>query len=98
MGYQHKAAIKRPKLDGLTEIIDAWLRDDQGRPRKQRHTAKRVHERLRAEHGFTGGYTIVKDYMRQHERRGREMFVPLSHAPAARQRMLACARGGPRPS
>ncbi|MEI4261410.1 hypothetical protein V8352_06480, partial [Roseovarius sp. D0-M9] len=33
--------------------------------RKQRHTAKRVFERLRHEHGFTGGYTIVKDYMRQ---------------------------------
>ena len=49
--------------------------------RKQRHTAKRVFERLRDEHGFTGGYTIVKDYMRQRERRGREMFVPLAHAP-----------------
>ena len=36
-------------------------------------------ERLRDEHGFTGGYTIVKDYMWQRERRGREMFVPLAH-------------------
>ena len=48
---------------------------------KQRHTAKRVFERLRDEHGFTGGYTIVKDYMRQRERRGREMFVALAHPP-----------------
>ena len=30
---------------------------------------------------FTGGYTIVKDYIREHRRRGREMFVPLHHPP-----------------
>ena len=55
-GYRRQAAINRPKLDGFTEIIDAWLAEDRGRNRKQRHTAKRVLERLRDEHGFTGGY------------------------------------------
>ena len=84
-GYRRTAPISRPKLDGFTEIIDGWLREDQGRNRKQRHTAKRVLERLRDKHGFTGGYTIIKDYMREHERRGREMFVPLSHAPGHAQ-------------
>ncbi len=66
-------------------IIDAWLREDADRPRKQRHTAKRVLDRLREEHGFTGGYTIVKAYLREHQRRGREMFVPLHHAPGHAQ-------------
>lgn len=47
--------------------------------RKQRHTAKRVFDRLREEHGFTGGYTIIKDDIRERERRGQEMFVPLAH-------------------
>ena len=84
-GYRRQVAIKRPKLDGFTEIIDAWLAEDQGRNRKQRHTAKRVLERLRDEHGFSGGYTIVKDYIRARERRGREMFVPLSHPPGHAQ-------------
>jgi Transposase and inactivated derivatives len=84
-GYRRKAPIKRPKLDGFTEIIDAWLEEDRGMPRKQRHTAKRVFERLRDEHGFTGGYTIVKDYIREDDRRGREMFVPLAHAPGHAQ-------------
>ena len=69
-GYRRTAPIKRPKLDGFTEIIDGWLEGDLEIHRKQRHTAKRVFERLRDEHGFTGGYTIVKDYMRQRERRG----------------------------
>jgi len=59
-GYRRTAPIKRPKLDGFTEIIDQWLRDDDGQHRKQRHTAKRVFDRLRDEHGFTGGYTIIK--------------------------------------
>ena len=80
-GYRRTAPVKRPKLDGFTEIIEQWLREDVGRPRKQRHTAKRVFDRLREEHGFTGGYTVIKDYVREHERRGREMFVPLHHAP-----------------
>lgn len=84
-GYRRTAPIKRPKLDGFTEIIDQWLRDDVGQPRKQRHTAKRVLDRLRDEHGFTGGYTIVKDYVREQQRRGREMFVPLHHAPGHAQ-------------
>ncbi len=54
-GYRRTASIKRPKLDGFTDIIDEWLRADIGRHRKQRHTAKRVFERLRDEHGFAGG-------------------------------------------
>ena len=39
--------------------IDQILREDQSRPKKQRHTAKRIGERLRAEYGFTGGDTIL---------------------------------------
>ena len=84
-GYRRTAAIKRPKLDGFTEIIDSWLEGDKDVHRKQRHTAKRVFDRLRAEHGFTGGYTIIKDYVRERERRGREMFVPLAHPPGHAQ-------------
>ena len=84
-GYRRTAPVKRPKLDGFTEIIDQWLSEDNGRPFKQRHTAKRVLDRLRDEHGFTGGYTIVKAYMREHQRRSREMFVPLDHRPGHAQ-------------
>src|SRR6056297_104844 len=84
-GYRRTAPIKRPKLDGFTEIIDAWLDGDREVRPKQRHTAKRVYDRLREEHGFTGGYTIIKDYIRERERRGREMFVPLAHPPGHAQ-------------
>ena len=83
--YQRTAEIKRPKLDGFTGFIDQWLLEDLSRNRKQRHTAKRVFERLRDEHGFEGGYTTVKNYVREHGRRSREMFVPLAHAPGHAQ-------------
>ncbi len=66
-------------------MIDAILEADRQVPRKQRHTAKRIFERLRDEHGFDGQYTIVKDYVRERRRRTQEMFVPLSHAPGHAQ-------------
>jgi len=77
--YRRTAPIKRPKLDAFTGQIDQWLAEDKVRPRKLRHTAKRIYERLRDECGFDGGYTIVKGYVRVRKRSGKEMFVPLSH-------------------
>ena len=92
-GYRIRRPRRRRKLEGFTEVIDRILRDDPvsrtgqalGLPGKQRHTAKRIHERLRDEHGFDGRYTIVKDYVREHRRRTREMFVPLAHPPGHAQ-------------
>ena len=84
-GYQRQQPIKRPKLGPWLGVIDAILADDKQRPAKQRHTAKRIFDRLRDEHGFTGGYTIVKDYVRGEQVRSREMFVPLTHAPGEAQ-------------
>lgn len=80
-GYRRTAPIKRPKLDPYVAQIDQWLAEDKDRPRKQRHTAKRIFERLRDECGFDGGYTIIKDYVRSKKRGSREMFVPLIHPP-----------------
>ena len=80
-GYRRQATPHRPKLETFTGVIDRILEDDLRVPRKQRHTAKRIYERLRDEYGFGGGYTTVKDYVREHRRQTREMFVPLSHAP-----------------
>jgi transposase len=78
-GYQRQQPIKRPKLGPWLGVIDAILNDDRQRPVKQRHTSKRIFERLTEEHGFTGGYTIVKDYVRTATLRGQEVFVPLVH-------------------
>jgi transposase len=80
-GYQRQSPIRRPKLDAFVSTIDHWLDEDVKLPRKQRHTAKRVFDRLRDECGFT----IIKDYIREREQRRSEVFVPLSHPPGHAQ-------------
>ena len=84
-GYRRRQPARRPKLDPFTGIVDQILIDDQERPKKQRHTAKRIFDRLRDEYDFTGGYTIVKDYVRDKKLGGQEMFVPLVHPPGDAQ-------------
>ena len=84
-GYRRAKPIRCPKLDAFTRVIDQILTDDQQHPKKQRHTAKRIWERLRAEHAFTGGDTIVKNYVRRWKLGGQEMFVPLVHPPGDAQ-------------
>ena len=78
-GYRRSRPPVRPKLDPYTGIIDRILAEDKERPAKQRHTSKRIFERLRDEYGYAGGITIVKDYVQQRRLRQQEMFVPLCH-------------------
>jgi hypothetical protein len=61
-GYVRSKEPERPKLGPLVPVIEAILEADKAAPPKQRHTAKRIFERLRIEHSFSGGYTVVKDY------------------------------------
>lgn len=84
-GYRRRKPIRRPKLGPWQGVIDAILEEDKQRPKKQRHTAKRIFERLRAEHSYPGGYTIVKDYVRQAKLSSQEMFIPLAHTPGEAQ-------------
>jgi len=84
-GYRRQQPVRRPRLGPWLGVIDAILEEDKSQPVKQRHTAKRIFDRLRAEYGFPGGYTIVKDYVRLQGQRRQEMFVPLSHAAGTAQ-------------
>jgi transposase len=83
--YVRTRPADKPKLGSLTPVIEAILEADRAAPPKQQHTAKRIFERLRDEHGYGGGYTVVKDYVRRQRARGREVFVPLSHPPGHAQ-------------
>ncbi len=58
-------------MTGFAEIIDTWLTEDNQRRRKQRHTAKRVFDRLVDEHGFTGSYSPVQRYVKRFNARNR---------------------------
>src|SRR5712672_76205 len=84
-GYRRSRPPARPKLDPFVGIIERILEEDKSRPAKQQHTAKRIFERLRDEHGYGGGITIVRAYVHEQGQRLREMFVPLRHDPGHAQ-------------
>ena len=69
----------------LLPVIHQILKDDGKAPRKQRHTARRIFERLRDEHGYSGKLTIVKEAVAAWRRSRAEVFVPLIHRPGEAQ-------------
>ena len=79
-----------PKLDPYKPLIDSWLEEDKKHPRKQRHTAKKVFERLaRSVPGFDCSYRLVAEYVKfQKEElklKRNEGFLPLEHHPGEAQ-------------
>jgi len=74
-----------PKLGPYRAVIDGWLEADRTAPRKQRHTARRIHQRLVDEHGADVAETTVRQYVRARKRAMGlavcEVFVPQAHAP-----------------
>jgi transposase len=80
--YTQRRARPSPVMDPVKPIIDRWLAEDESRPRKQRHTAKRIYDRLRVEYGFTGGASTVRRYVGQRRKVMRaQVFIPLAYAP-----------------
>ena len=75
----------KPKLGQFLPIIDAILREDATLPRRRRHTAMGVFQRLKSEHGYDGCYEIVRSHMRRSCPPAREVFIPLSHPPGHAQ-------------
>jgi transposase len=84
-GYRHTAVRPKPKLDAFLPVIDQILEQDKKAPRKQRHTTRRIFERLRTEYGYTGGLTIVKEAVAARRLRSAEVFIPLVHRPGEAQ-------------
>ncbi len=73
------------QIDPVLPVIIECLESDKKTHRKQRHTTKKIFERLQKEHGFTGGITIVQDAVRELKQKSREVFLPLSHPPGEAQ-------------
>jgi transposase len=84
-GYRRTAPRPHPKLDPFLPVIHQILGDDKKAPRKQRHTARRIFERLRDEHGYAGGLTVVKGAVAARRLRTAEVFIPLAHPPGEAQ-------------
>ena len=77
----------RPAIDGWAEVIDGWLLGDRDVPRKQRHTARRIWQRLVAEHGAQLAEVTVSRYVARRRVElgldGVEVMVPQTHLPGA---------------
>ena len=84
-GYQMAQARQKPVLGPFLDVIDEILATDLEAPAKQRHTAKRIFDRLRAEYGYTGCYSQVQTAVASAKRYSKEAFVPLSHPPGHAQ-------------
>lgn len=79
-GYKARGNQPFPVLEPYLGIIDGWLEGDKENPKKQRHTAVRVYNRLKEEHDFQGAETTVRRYVRQAKLQmgldGRQVFIP----------------------
>jgi transposase len=82
-----------PKLDPFKAAIDEWLESDKLAKAKQRHTAKRVFDRLSTEDGtketFDCSYRTVADYVAWKKKQiyapGKDAYLPLEHRPGEAQ-------------
>ena len=84
-GYQRAQPIQKSKIAPYIDRIKAIIEDDKGADhKKQYHTAKKIWEILQSE-GFTGGYTIIKDAVREIKKTSKEVFMPLSQRPGEAQ-------------
>jgi transposase len=83
-GYQRTKPREKTKIGPYRDRIQALLKSDQEGHKKQYYTAKKIWETLQSE-GFAGGYTIVKDAVRQIKKTSKEVFMPLSQRPGEAQ-------------
>ena len=79
----------RPALEGNEEWVAGVLEADLGAPRKQRHTARRIYDRLVAERGYGGSYSTVQRFVRElrlaRAAAGGEGYLELEWAPGTCQ-------------
>lgn len=102
-----KPPVRRSRLDPFKPVIDQMLREDLDAPRKQRHTVKRIFDRLVAEHEMEGSsYATVVDYVavrrpqvRVEAGRGPEqVFITQTTGPAPRPRSTSAKYGSTWPA
>lgn len=79
--YQRSKPKLHPVMGPYLGVIESWLQADEEAPRKQRHTARRICERLREEYGFTGSERRVREVVAELRQKPKEVFLPLGFQP-----------------
>ena len=84
-----KRVREKSVLGEYISVIDEWLETDMKAPRKQRHTAKRIYDRLCTEKSYKGAESTVRKYVREKKERlyksRKEGCLPLNHLPGYAQ-------------
>lgn len=79
--YTRKEPVAKPVIGPYLAIIKQWLEEDRSRPVKQRHTAKRIYDRLKEEYGFPGGERTVRREVSLLREKIPESHVPQTYRP-----------------
>lgn len=81
--YKRVQERPAPVLGPYKERIKTWVSADETKPKKQRRTARRIYELLRAEpYGYTGAESTVRRYVGQVRRQVRhKVYVLLDYRP-----------------
>ncbi|WP_170292175.1 IS21 family transposase [Heliobacterium mobile] len=66
-----------PVIEEVRPLIEKWIREDENAPVKQRHTGKRIFERLVTEHCFTGAESTVRREVGRIRKKVKEVYLPL---------------------
>jgi len=83
--YNNEAPAEYERVGANTKItpflpfIETYLEEDKSQPRKQRHTAKRIYERLRTEHDYSYTYRTVCNAIQRLREKEKPLFMPLAH-------------------
>lgn len=80
--YKRKKPTAKPVIGPYLSIIKQWLEEDRSRPLKQRHTAKRIYDRLKDEYGFTGSERVVRQEVSILREKIPDSHVPQTYQPA----------------
>jgi transposase len=80
----YKRSVPAPKrtIGAFVAVIQQWLQEDKRRPTKQRHTAKRIYERLQVEYGYQGSDRTVRREVNRLRGKVPESHVPQTYQPA----------------
>lgn len=79
--YRLRTEKPKPAIEPYLDWIRGILAQDEQSPRKQRHTAQRIHERLREELGYSGSERTVRRTVAELRQKPKEVFLPLGFQP-----------------
>lgn len=82
--WETKTSVRKPRV--ITPEVEAFVRrrldkDKETNRPKQKHTTKRIYERLRAETGFRGGESTIRRLVREMKAKLPQVYLPLAFAP-----------------